>query len=185
MAAISPYTPNEIRRILQDTTEWTEGIEEDNPGKFTNAYLSVIGQIIQEKKRINAGFQNHRQALTVFTYTSGAIGMGSAFGATILYALNKKSGDVEFSDRHATMSFILSVMTGSFIFLAGCGQLLAEYKGYNNRTQKLADEIRLLGILKRFIINAKSSRTDLLAYARSTGYFMSIEEEIFKDAKPD
>lgn len=178
---ITVYTPNEIRRILNETQNWTQGLAEGNPEMFTEAYIGVIDQITDNRNKTLVIFQKRNASLIRFTYTTGTIGVGSAVGAAILYAINLKNpvnGGVNFADKHAVASFILSVATGTFTFLAGCGKLISEYTRYETRAQKLSGDVRLLGILKRMIVGVRSEG-QVSEYAQTTGNFARTECEIF------
>jgi len=175
------YTPNEIRRILNETQNWTRGLAEGNPEMFTEAYLGAIDQITDDRKQTLVIFQKRQTFLMRFTYTTGTIGVGSAIGAAILYAINLKNpvnGGVNFADKYAVASFILSVATGTFTFLAGCGKLISEYTRYETRAQKMSGDVRLLGILKRMIVGVRSEG-QVSEYAQTTGNFARTECEIF------
>lgn len=173
----SLHIPNEIRILLGDSEEWTDGIAVGDSTKFVGAYITTVRQMIHERKDRVVKLNTRRHLLTTFTYTAGFIGAGSAIGASVLYAINRSKG--ESSDINNLTSLILSIMTGSFVFIAGCGQLIADYKRYDKRALALADEKRLLEILCRSILSNQASNVDMSQLAIDTRYFMTIERDIF------
>lgn len=164
----SPPILNEIRRLLQESEEWMSAIATDDSAMIVRAYIAVIRRMIQERKRNVTQLHKRRQFLTTFTYTAGFIGGGSAIGASALYAVNRSKGET--SDAKNLFSLVLSIMTGTFVFVAGCGQLISDYKRYDKRALKQADEASLLEILCRTVTNS----TNMTA-----NDFLAIEEDIF------
>jgi len=160
----------EIRSLLSQSEDWTNGIQDGDSAKAVAAYVKTIHKMVQERKIIEAKFRKHHIRLTTFTYTAGSIGVGSGIAASVLYALNTTKKTTP-SDGKNMASLVFSVMTGAFVFLAGCGQLIADYKRYGKRASTLHDENRLLEILCRTIINKENIVSD--------ADFLAVEQEIF------
>lgn len=159
----------EIRSLLSQSQDWTDGLRDGDSAKAVAAYVATIHKMIQERKINTAKFHKHHIRLTTFTYTAGSIGVGSGVAASVLYALNTKKGTT--SDGKNMASLVFSVMTGMFVFIAGCGQLIADYKRYGKRASSLGDENRLLEILCRTIVNKHNIVSD--------AEFRAVEQEIF------
>lgn len=173
------YIPNEIRSILANSKNWCDGVAEDDPSQFIPAYNMAISTIVTEKKKDIADFRRRHSILTILTYASAIIGGTCAIAASALYALNKSKNGNMFNE-YATLSLALSVMTGIFVFLLGCAQLVADYTKYDKRALMLRDEVRLLQLTKTFV-NAKTNPLDSLDYAKETDYFSKLEHQVFGD----
>ncbi len=167
--------------MLECDEEWISNREAGNYITCADIYLSHLDSICTEKVNAIKYYNMARRKLLILTFILGIIGLLFAIGAAIIYGIQLQSKITG----NTTLSLVFSILTGIFIFLAGCAHIINSTKGFPKKILNTSDEVRRLKILRGMAARIENqSKVEknpqiLKDYMESTNYFYTSEVEMF------
>ncbi len=168
---------NHIRNVLNSDDEYNSAVDLEDWVLVISSYLRILSAIRDDKIKHTLKMRKRKRKIFIIIAICGVITCIFAVCAALIYAVMPNSPSI---------SFVLSICTGIFVFLTGCTVLIQEHMGYAKKIIDLEDETARLKIIMSSVQKVKrrselENRPEVLSdFIHSTHMFYDIENEVFQ-----